>query len=232
VVVNSRREIAGVFAGDFRKVYQQACAFATRVYGTPIKKAAIPEYHLVIANAYPLDADPVQSNKGKWVSKVFRNALVIYVNACRDGIDYHGWKEWKRQAAWRRRLLLPFRKIERTLMLPPGLKRLLQRGPLAWLRNAVCRWLLSSFAVDYPTCRRQNAQTRPHPSMLRVKTTPHNGPWFFSTHYTAEQYRRKYKQGTLWNDWEAMRSALEQRFPDCRIAVLPCAPLQIPELES
>jgi lactate racemase len=232
VVVNSKREVAGVFAGDFRKVYQQACAFGARVYGTPIKKAAIPEYHLVIANAYPLDADPVQSNKGKWVSGVFKNALVIYVNACRDGIDYHGWKEWKRRAAWRRALLLPFREIERTPMLPTRLKRLLQCGPFAWLKSAVCRWLLLSFAVDYPTYRRQNVEIRPNPSSPRVKTTSHHGPWFYSPHYSAKQYRKKYKQGTLWNDWEAMRSALEQRFPDCRIAVLPCAPLQIPEIES
>jgi nickel-dependent lactate racemase len=232
VVVNSRREIAGVFAGDFRKVYQQACTFAARVYSTPIKKAAIPEYHLVIANAYPLDADPVQSNKGRWIARVFKNALVIYVNACRDGIDYHGWKEWRRRAAWRRTLLWPFQKIERAPIVPVWFKRLWQRGPLAWLRNAVYRWLLLSFAVDYPTYRRQSATTRPNPSMSRVKTTPHHGPWFYSPHYTAEQYRRKYKQGTFWNDWEAMRSALEQRFPDCRIAVLPCAPLQIPEIES
>jgi hypothetical protein len=54
----------------------------------------------------------------------------------------------------------------------------------------------------------------------------------FSPYYTAAQHRLKYKRGTVAYDWEVIRHAIAQHFPDSRIAVLPCAPLQIPELES
>jgi nickel-dependent lactate racemase len=232
VVVNSTRDIAGVFAGDVRTVYQKACTFAARVYGTPIKKAAIPEYALVIANAYPLDANPIQANKGTWVAGVFPQALVIYVNPCRDGIDYHGWKEWQSRAAWRKKFLLPFRKIERAQSVPDFLKCLCKRGPVGWFRNAVFRRLLLSLDVDYPTYRLQHQQSRPGPRMPRPQLTPHNGPWFFSPYYTTAQHRLKYKRGTVANDWAAIRDGIAQHFPTSRIAVLPCAPLQIPELES
>jgi nickel-dependent lactate racemase len=232
VVVNTTRGIAGVFAGDCRTVYQQASAFAARVYGTPIKTAALAEYALVIANAYPLDANPVQSDKSTWVAGVFRHALIIYVNTCRDGIDYHGWKEWKRRAAWRKALLLPFREIERRQILPAFLKYLCKRGPVGWCRNAVCRRLLLSLDVGYPAYRRQRQLARPDFSMSKPPLTPHNGPWFFSPYYTMAQHRLKYKRGTVANDWEAIRHAIAHYFPDSRIAVLPCAPLQIPEFTS
>jgi hypothetical protein len=54
----------------------------------------------------------------------------------------------------------------------------------------------------------------------------------FSPYYSAAQHPLKGKRGTVANDWEALRDAMAQHFPDSRIAVLPCAPLQIPELEG
>ncbi len=89
-VLNSKREVAGLFVGDVVKAHRAGCAFAKQVYGTSIPKSALTDTDIVFINAYPLDYDPVQVGKSTWPTTVFENAYKVVVNAASDGVLYHG----------------------------------------------------------------------------------------------------------------------------------------------
>ena len=96
VVVNSRRRIAAVAAGEAKAAHAAAVEQARRIYRTEIPEELRREAGLVIANSYPLDADPVQVSKSQWPRRVFPDArLVLHDPAC-DGIAYHGWSEFQK----------------------------------------------------------------------------------------------------------------------------------------
>lgn len=67
VVVNSKREVAGLFAGDIIKAHREGVKFARRVYSTNVDS----NLDVAIFNAYPKDTDLVQSP----------NALNAYLSA-------------------------------------------------------------------------------------------------------------------------------------------------------
>jgi nickel-dependent lactate racemase len=56
-VVNSRREVAGLFVGDYVLSHRAAAAFAREVCSTPLP----PPADIAVFNAYPKDANLVQS---------------------------------------------------------------------------------------------------------------------------------------------------------------------------
>ena len=56
-VINSRRELAGVFAGDMIKAHREATAFARQVSGTELP----PPADVAVFNAYPKDKNLLQS---------------------------------------------------------------------------------------------------------------------------------------------------------------------------
>jgi nickel-dependent lactate racemase len=89
-VINSRREVAGLFVGDAVEAHQAGCRFAESVYGTPIPSEVIGEADIVVINAYPQDYDPVQVAKSQWPISLFKNAFKVMVNPASDGILYHG----------------------------------------------------------------------------------------------------------------------------------------------
>lgn len=106
-VLTSRRQIAGVFVGDFVKAHRAGARFARRTYGTEIPHRLRQEADVVVCNAYPLDADPVQGSKAVWPRQYFeREPYTVVLNAACDGISYHGlhqqlpWPQYlKRKAA-------------------------------------------------------------------------------------------------------------------------------------
>jgi lactate racemase len=104
VVINSRREVAGLFVGDFVQAHRAAARFALDVYGTPISEAVRGETDLVVTNCYPLDSDALQTGKALWMRGHFPKAYTIAVNPACDGICYHGlysrmdWARYGQQA--------------------------------------------------------------------------------------------------------------------------------------
>lgn len=89
-VINGRREIAGVFVGDFIQAQRTGAQFALQIYGTEIPDELRSQADLVVVNAYPLDSDPIQSSKALWARKYFDKAYTVVVNPAVDGICYHG----------------------------------------------------------------------------------------------------------------------------------------------
>lgn len=91
VAINSRREVAGVFVGDFVQAHRKGARFALETYGTNIPDDVRAETDLVVVNCYPLDSDPIQTGKAFWARGYFhKHAYTIAINPATDGICYHG----------------------------------------------------------------------------------------------------------------------------------------------
>jgi len=92
VVPNSRRETAGVFAGDLVAAHREACRTAARVYATPLRET----YDCVVLNAYPKDIDLVQAENALVALKTARAPVVheqgvlVIATAASEGLGRHG----------------------------------------------------------------------------------------------------------------------------------------------
>ena len=89
-VLNSRREICGLFVGDFVEAHRKGAHFALETYGTEIPETNRKETDLVVLNCYPLDSDPIQTGKALWALSYFEKAHRMALNPASDGICYHG----------------------------------------------------------------------------------------------------------------------------------------------
>ena len=89
-VLNRRREICGLFVGDFVQAHRKGAHFALDTYSTEIPETSRKETDLVVLNCYPLDSDPIQTGKALWATRYFENAHKMALNPASDGICYHG----------------------------------------------------------------------------------------------------------------------------------------------
>ncbi|MCG9134748.1 DUF2088 domain-containing protein [Candidatus Poribacteria bacterium] len=89
-VLNTRREICGLFVGDYVQAHRKGAHFALDTYGTEIPEANRKETDLVVLNCYPLDSDPIQTGKALWATHYFEKAHRMALNPASDGICYHG----------------------------------------------------------------------------------------------------------------------------------------------
>lgn len=91
-VPSTKRETAGVFAGDVVAAHRAACKMAKEVYATPLRET----YDCVILNAYPKDIDLVQAETVWTGLKTAQAPLVgdggVYVitTAASHGLGCHG----------------------------------------------------------------------------------------------------------------------------------------------
>jgi len=78
VVLNHKKEILGLFAGDFVEAHRQGVAFANSVYGTENPG----KFDLLILNSFPLEESP---EKGLWPAEASLNpegdVVLIWQNA-------------------------------------------------------------------------------------------------------------------------------------------------------
>jgi nickel-dependent lactate racemase len=113
MVINSRRQMAALYVGDFVKAQRTGAHFAQDIFGTSIPESLRGDADLVVVNAYPLDSDPIQTGKALWCRRFFPKARFVVVNPAVDGICYHGlfdridWKRFSEQIAARERVLDP-----------------------------------------------------------------------------------------------------------------------------
>ncbi len=90
VVLNSRREICGLFVGDFVKAHRKGSHFALDTYRTKIPETTRTQSDLVVINCYPLDADAIQLDKALAAFSYFENAYTIALYPATDGSCFHG----------------------------------------------------------------------------------------------------------------------------------------------
>ena len=85
-VINSKREICGIFAGDVVKAHRQACNFAEDVYETDAPESA----DALIINSYPMDTELFQAAKALEIKRFYPDAQVLVLIAdCPDRFGYH-----------------------------------------------------------------------------------------------------------------------------------------------
>ena len=89
-VLNSRREICGLFVGDFVKAHRKGAHFALDTYRTKIAETVRTGSDLVVINCYPLDADAIQLDKALAAFSYFENAYTIALYPATDGSCFHG----------------------------------------------------------------------------------------------------------------------------------------------
>ncbi len=117
IVTNSRREVAGVFVGDFVKAHRVGAQFALETYATRIPDQGRKETDVALLNCYPLDWDPIQTGKALWAREHFENAYTVIVNPATEGVCYHGlfdqidYPRFERQIAAQKPMRLPTPKI-------------------------------------------------------------------------------------------------------------------------
>jgi len=92
VVVNSRRQVAGVFAGGLEMAHREAVQFAAKVYATPV----VVQADVVVLNAYPKDDELLQAENafmfhhtapGNYLKQ---DGLALVISACSLGMGHHG----------------------------------------------------------------------------------------------------------------------------------------------
>ena len=89
-VLNSHREICGMFVGDFIQAHRKGAHFAMETYGTEIPETNQTESDLVMINCYPLDADAIQLDKALAALTYFENAYTVALYPASDSSCYHG----------------------------------------------------------------------------------------------------------------------------------------------
>jgi lactate racemase len=92
IVVNQKREVAGVFAGDFKEAFLKGVEFAREVYQTLLPL----EVDVAVLSAYPKDTDLIQSENAFNVlrstprSFVRDGGKIVLVTASSHGRGVHG----------------------------------------------------------------------------------------------------------------------------------------------
>ena len=57
-------------------------------------------------------------------------------------------------------------------------------------------------------------------------------PLVLSKRFPTWGFRRKFRKGRLYREWDALAAALGERTPGAHVLVFPCAPLQLVELDD
>lgn len=92
IVINSRREIAGLFGGNLDDPWRRAVACAKQVFATPLPPQPVD---IAILNAYPKDAEfyqilnAVQIIKNQDQLMVREGGAVVLTSAASEGMGFH-----------------------------------------------------------------------------------------------------------------------------------------------
>jgi len=86
VMINSRREITGVFAGDFVKAHRQAAEFSRKCCAVTL----VQQPDIVVTNSYPEDLTLRYATCGAWpFGTVREGGTKILIAGCPEGTGYH-----------------------------------------------------------------------------------------------------------------------------------------------
>ncbi len=229
-IVNTRREITGLFAGSHIDAHRRAVEHARAIYRTPIREEVRKSADIVIVNGYPMDADPVQVSKSQWVRKLFPEAQMILVDPACDGIAYHGWSEFQKANVVN--MLCGTISEARTVgRYPAPLAAMLSRR---WFQ----RWASKRFArqverldVSYRAFA-AGAELLMRNSLAK-RVMAKRAPLIICSGGFPESKRdAQFPNSLLYRTWEEVKAA--GHLPDAprRVVVLPCAPLQLAEISD
>ena len=227
VVVNSHREIAGLYGGSPETALREAAKLARDTYQTPIPSRIVEETDVLLINSYPLDTDAHQEPKALWPRRLFPRTPVMLLHAASDGTSYHGWADLRK----RRLLTMGLGSLGRLSVsgsLPSGVRWLCRRPALqAWARRhfqTVLATRLAATSVEFS--RRKACFARD--SLTKRLTASREGLCMCSRDFPEAIFAQRYPNGILARDWDALCESGMFKGPGGTITVLPCAPLQMP----
>ncbi len=225
--VNARAELAGLFVGDVVEAHRASARRAAEIGRTPVPRALAEAADVIVVNAYPLDTDPIQMAKSLTVARKFPGALAVCVNAASDGVFYHGMGMGSGLHVPRLLSNLP-----RWLASPADwwawLRGLAAAAPIPLLAARVSYFQLNALAWSRFAARDAALPLGDGDDVRAGEAT--GEPVVWSPHFPAWGFRRRYPRGQLYREWPSVREALARRGPSGLALVLPCAPLQLPEL--
>ncbi|KAA3618738.1 MAG: nickel-dependent lactate racemase [Calditrichaeota bacterium] len=122
VVVNSKREVAGLFAGELIEAHAKAAEFAKEVYATE----AVENLDVAIFNSYPKDTELLQvENAFMYMHTVSENLVrengtIVVTAACSEGLGKHGLFEPESGVLYRKPMPKRFLKNRNVIFFLPG----------------------------------------------------------------------------------------------------------------
>ncbi|MBT6149064.1 MAG: DUF2088 domain-containing protein, partial [Gemmatimonadetes bacterium] len=225
-VVNTSREIAAIVAGDLRVAHTEAVRRAVQIYQTPIPDDLRRHADIVIVNGYPLDADPVQVSKSQWPRKIFPQAQMILFDPACDGIAYHGWSEFQK-ASVGNMLCGTISEARTPGRYPALLAALLARPWFRALGHHRLRRQAQRTDVSYRAFEEHRGTI--HRNTIAKRVMAKRAPLVICSQSFPEWKRAvQFPESVLLPNWEAVGAAGHLPDEACRVAVIPCAPLQIP----
>ena len=122
------------------------------------------------------------------------------------------------------------RNLPRWLARPEGwrawLRGMAQAVPTPLLAARVCYFHLNALAWDeFVSGEGRRAPDAPASAPRDAKLL------VWSDRFPAWGFRRRYRKGALFRQWPDLRNALAQRAPSGELVALPCAPLQLLEID-
>jgi len=93
-VLNSKQELAGVFAGDIVKAFEQGCEFFDRHYCLRAEKQV--DLLIVSCGGYPKDINFIQSHKSMEYAfpELREGGVMIVLAECCDGLGNEAFLDW------------------------------------------------------------------------------------------------------------------------------------------
>ena len=98
VVINSKKEIIGAFAGDHIEAHKKGCELVMELSNVKSEKADI----VIVSNGgYPFDMNIYQAVKGMTAAEacVNKNGVIIMIAACNNGHGGEGFYRWMKDIA-------------------------------------------------------------------------------------------------------------------------------------
>jgi nickel-dependent lactate racemase len=220
-VVNTKREIAGIFFGDLVQAHRKACQLASRVGKTTLTRQMIENVDVLILNTYPLDTDPVQMGKVLRMSGKVKARDVVLINSASDGIFYHGmgmgsWICWRRLFSnfpfWfcsPLRIIILFKVILKNIKRPALIAR-------------YCYFAFNN--MHYSKYEKYKKWLNKKKLCLPKKQEL----YVYSPNFPYWGLRTRYPDAVLYNNWNELTAKLQEQYPGkAKVLIFPCTPLQL-----
>ncbi len=223
-VLNSKRQLAGLYAGDVIKAHRLAAKFALKIGETIVPKETMQNSDIIIVNSYPLDNAPTQMIKPLGIAKQLSTKFTVAIGAASDGIFYHGMG-WGQGIHLKRFI----KHIGRWLTRPDQI--------WSWIASVKAAGtspsrLLGLFLITFNYMSFDEYQRTDHTHTGPIRNDEANSNFLlYSTHFPDWAFEgwmfRKRNDVVLYRDWEEIITFLSRKFQESpTVLVIPCAPLQ------
>lgn len=227
VLVNSKRQIAGVVVGDIIEAHRKAAKLAGKIGKTTLKKESLQDLDILIVNTYPLDTDPIQMGKSLNATQKLSPKAIVIINSASDGIFYHGMGMGSGIS------------IKRLFHNVPGFIgsfckiKTWARSMITALKHPLLAIRLSYFTLNNLSYKDYDRYKKDIIAKYIAFNRSTPDLYVYSENFPDWGFYRRYPKGKLFHDWNNLIQALEKKIDDKpNVLIFPCSPLQVIELKN